>query len=296
MSAGPTLIHPHPKSNLPGYLGYTPQLKFQCGHTYGYQTDKLLTDFSATHPSKCTSEAKLKLPDIPSTGKEDEKYVKQMVPGYTGFVPQHVFKYGQTYASGTEEAVAESKYRYQKGSHARDDLMLSVRNPNTKLERQPPRPSTHPGVNMRYVLSLGPNKCTDKRDFVEPPIPGYHGYVPRKEEHILGERYNVWTRHAYTHAHDTIQAKECSKQGLQLVTVKSDEGVREEGNRSIYSKRLGMIPNYTGFVPQRRFVCGNTYGDATRSMPVCFDTKGYSQGAYNETKKGVTPTVIPVRI
>ena len=49
-------------------------------------------------------------------------------------------------------------------------------------------------------------------------------------------------------------------------------------------------------ISERRFVCGNTYGDATRAMPVCFDTKGYSHGVYNETKKGVTPTVIPVRI
>lgn len=39
-------------------------------------------------------------------------------------------------------------------------------------------------------------------------MPGYKGYVPRHEEHKLGSRYGVWTRHAYDDSLKTMLTEE----------------------------------------------------------------------------------------
>ena len=41
---------------------------------------------------------------------------------------------------------------------------------------------------------------------------------------------------------------------------------------------------------------GNTYGDASRNLPVCYDTPGYATGVYNSKGPIIEQTVIPVRI
>ena len=62
--------------------------------------------------------------------------------------------------------------------------------------------------------------------FTEPPIPGYQGYVPRKEEHMLGEKYNVWTRHAYNHAAQNIATNEKIATNENIATnEKEKEGI-----------------------------------------------------------------------
>lgn len=51
---------------------------------------------------------------------------------------------------------------------------------------------------IKSLVSNFPFKNSDeRRSFTEAPMPGYKGYVPRHEEHKLGSRYGVWTRHAY---------------------------------------------------------------------------------------------------
>lgn len=99
-----SLLTPDPY-HVPGYCGYVPQLKYKLGETFGGHTHKLLTDSSVA-----TSGVSL-LADItpsaapdpslrPKTSEDffssalasrtrswgDQKYVPQMVPGYTGKV------------------------------------------------------------------------------------------------------------------------------------------------------------------------------------------------------------------
>lgn len=40
----------------------------------------------------------------------------------------------------------------------------------------------------------------DKREFAESPMPGYTGYVPKKQEHELGSTYGTWSGRAYVDA------------------------------------------------------------------------------------------------
>lgn len=41
-----------------------------------------------------------------------------------------------------------------------------------------------------------------------------------------------------------------------------------------------LFNDYIFLFTERRFRFGNTYGDTTRSLPVCMDTLGYSSGSY----------------
>ena len=48
-----------------------------------------------------------------------------------------------------------------------------------------------------------------------------------------------------------------------------------------YSFIRAFLFNHLIFLfTERRFRFGNTYGDTTRSLPVCMDTLGYSSGSY----------------
>lgn len=80
------------------YCGYVPQFKYQIGETFGSHTHKLLIDpkvassgspvLGDTQPSpnKTREEEELSSPAYCSRTRSwgDQKYVPQMVPGYTG--------------------------------------------------------------------------------------------------------------------------------------------------------------------------------------------------------------------
>lgn len=311
------LIHPHEASNLPGYCGYTPQLKFNCGHTYGYHTDKLsnrytknekLSSFRPLSNDIFVYNNNARECFLPPDGG-DRKYVEKMVPGYTGFVPQHSFKYGQTYKEGTEDAIIDfkrSQYKNKVDGYTLKETTRSQPSLTVHPDYPPPDPS-HPGVNVRYIAAYNGKSFDERRNFTEAPIPGYKGYVPRHEEHKLGGRYGVWTRYAYGDALGTMLTRERNRtEKIDVSEFKPSKHsytstwpLPDTGNLryvSVYNRRLGMVPDYTGFVPQRRFDFGETYGDSTRALPVCYDTQGYSTGKYNNPGPPIERTVIPVRI
>lgn len=306
------LIHPHESSNLPGYCGYTHQLKFNCGHTYGYQTDKLTNKYTRNEKLETTRPglSGVKTYLLPQEGGGDKKYVEKMVPGYTGYVPQHVFTYGKTYKEGTEDSIATFTYDTLKRKGELDALKHTVKSyPKLFVNPDfPPSDPSHPGVNVRYAYSNFGKHFDERRAFTEAPLPGYKGYVPRHEEHKLGSRYGIWTRHAYGDSLHTTLTEERSR--TEMIDVSKYKPIpkhshtstwplADTGNSrfgSVYNKRLGMVPNYTGFVPQRRFDFGETYGDSTRLLPVCKDTSGYATGRYNIPGPPIERTVIPVRI
>lgn len=68
-----------------------------------------------------------------------------------------MFKYGQTYARGTEEAISQSKNNYSTHAADQENLRQTVlsKQPLTGLKSGQSKDTSHPGVNMRYVLSLG---------------------------------------------------------------------------------------------------------------------------------------------
>ena len=48
----------------------------------------------------------------------------------------------------------------------------------------------------------------DRKEFTESPIPGYTGYVPKKQEYELGSTYGTWSGKAYVDALATKKMQE----------------------------------------------------------------------------------------
>jgi len=307
------LIHPNEKSNLPGYGGYTSQLKFNCGHTYGYHTDKLSKGYTANEKhlrtrsyDSYTPPLVQKLQIIEDGGASDRKYTENMVPGYTGFVPQHSFKYGKTYREGTEDAIKDFAYHnYKQRLHT--SILKDATTPRLVSNSKFSKSDGHPGFNIKHAYAYNARLFDDKRPFTEPPIPGYMGYVPKHEEHKLGGRYGFWTRNAYLDAAGGLDLAEsrafhhrANADNMLRTRVQSSPDFDAQGKPrrfgAIYNAKLGMVPHYTGYIPQHRFNIAGTYGDLSRDLPVCYDTMGYASGLYRTTGPSSDRTVIPVRI
>jgi hypothetical protein len=271
---------------VPGYRGYCPQLKYSFGKTYsqdtyelnqGRQTDRPIIVPSSEPPilSKRLLNSSSCIPD--SNG--DNKYTTSMVPGYTGYIPKWPFKFGSTYAEECEICLNEHFTDRHRKECQKQDLSNSLRSfPRLQSRRFDPDVKNH--LNM-YADHLG--KKSGKRPFSEPPIPGYTGYVPRVHttELGLGCRYQEMSKNGLeSFLIDMARHKQslnenvpkCStrteRENLAMAyEIENNEGPSESHKR-LY-KQDGMIPRYTGFLPQRRYHFGNTYGDTSRSLDVC---------------------------
>lgn len=296
------LIHPNEASNLPGTCGYVPQLMFKDGHTYGARTHKLTNRYTRNeklqHKRPDNTESKENF--LPTSGG-DHKFTEKMVPGYTGYVPQHDFTYGLTYKEGTEQAICQTRRSYSEHAEKLATLQRNV-NTNPKLEISPralPHDPDHPSKSPRFMFSYYRSSNPPGKEFQEAAIPGYMGTVPQKENNILGQRYSVWNGNAFQ-ASQALREKEetvATQRILPPSTNKMDAMMTGSNPQcgQIYNKHLGMVPKYTGYVPQRRFRYENTYGDSTRSLPICKDSPGYSTGRYIDTGPKIDMTVSPVR-
>lgn len=292
------LIHPHKASEIPGYNGHTPQLKFNCGYTYGNHTDILTKKYTRNEKlihSRPDEYTQLKRTYLPKHDG-DRKYVEQMVPGYTGYVPGLQFNFGNTYKNGTEITVADFKRKDENRKREINDLNLrsASHRPLKVLPTYPPPEVSHPGTNLRYATAYYERQFSDKREFAESPMPGYTGYVPKKQEHELGSTYGTWSGRAYV---DALASKKLQATnntvpiaiGRSLPSIGMSKGIT--GHSAVY-KSIGMVPKYTGYVPNRRYEIGNTYGDTTRLLPICNDALGYSKGIYNYSGPEINREVI----
>lgn len=283
-------------SMVPGYGGYCPQLKFDHGKTYGQNT----FDISQQRGSKQQITASIydqpvttKIhPDnnIPeSTG--DNKYTKNMVPGYTGYIPRWPFKFGSTYKEECDVCLDEHMANVYKQAAKEDDMRRSFSCfPHLQPIRGDPEVKDH--LNTYADGQLRANQKDDKRASVEPPIPGYKGFVPRiyTTELGLGCRYHDMTKNGLESFYSNLYRR---RSGRKNVTF-GDQALQQDSNRILSAsttnledsnkrvyKQDGMIPKYTGYLPQKRFEFGYTYGDTSRSLDVC----AHSQECYGEYLK-----------
>jgi hypothetical protein len=304
----------NPGTELPGYRGYIEQYKYHVGDTYGNATKKLSESWRTRHPaytkspqnyfdSKTTytglglsgpedvegtgSRKDLQLPK--STG--DNKLTEKMVPGYTGYIPRMPFKFGNTYKEDCDVCIDD----FMRNTREHDTKVHTLRRAQTKIE--PLRPMASEKTVISHLNQYRDRHPTskilleDKRASREAPIPGYKGFIPRQgvSELGLGARYNTicdkslntfydeTDRHAdrigRAYEPKTTVPDTEAKASIQL--TKEDRDVLMQ--RRLY-KQIGMVPKYTGYLPQIRFQFGHTYGDTTRSLPVCFhDQTTYGQ-------------------
>lgn len=261
-----------PGTHVPGYRGYCPQIKYRVGKTYGTDTSELSAKFDHVQPCPPTGPSNAKpilVNDLPdSTG--DTKYTKEMVPGYTGYIPRRPFKFGNTYKEDCDVCIDQhmSNYNYHRFKmedlhgqvRAAHELQATEKDPYVKNVLDKYR-DTHP---TRSIL------LADRKLPTEPPMPGYKGFIPRISvtELGLGARYHQTTKQGLeSFARENTAHHEATEAAVVI------EREFNRGQGPTYSRRLylkdGMIPKYTGYLPQRRFVFGNTYGDTSRSLDVC---------------------------
>lgn len=280
-------------AHVPGYRGYCPQIKYRVGKTYGNDTHELAKDLGKSGPIASLVPHIKPPPQNPlpqSTG--DNKYTENMIPGYTGYIPRFPFKFGGTYKEDCDVCIDDFLTSRNNYSQKEIDLRRSAKSfPTLQAISRDPYVRDH--LNT-YVDNI-PGKtimAESKRPMTEPPMPGYKGYIPRiyTTEQGLGCRYHQMTKNGQ----DTFRAEQELYRHNQTQPI-SLERSTGGGLGPSYSRRLypndGMIPKYTGYVPRRRYVFGNTYGDTTRTLEVCYHDKNCF-GDYLKTKPRVVQSLM----
>ncbi|XP_025991362.2 UPF0605 protein CG18335 [Solenopsis invicta] len=124
---------------IPGYSGYCPQYRFNCGETYAKATHKLLLDPAINH-AKTLVLANRVADDYeawrPSKSdinvvntrfkRTDPLFVHPMLPGYEGFVPGSNVSLGQRYAVRATEGLADFERQQLRNKAALDRLRRTV--------------------------------------------------------------------------------------------------------------------------------------------------------------------------
>ncbi|XP_002162128.1 ciliary microtubule inner protein 2B isoform X1 [Hydra vulgaris] len=264
------LLNPNRLSIVLGYCGHKPLLKFSFGHTYGFHTSQLSEKDEGKNHSKISVYSKKKnfenLPEEISCLQ-----TKQFVPGYTGYIPQHMLKYGKTFKRTSEEAMYEFRWREILKKNAEKHLMETVKN-YEKLEIKNLYPKTRHSryKTGNFVVKDGGDKGI--KSCFKAPISGYQGYVPKCEKHMLGCSYTQWVKNAYEDlniAKNSSSLLRKNNQGSTTFNKSSTDPLQSSDESllgSVLLKDAGMIPHYTGHVPQQRFTFGSTYSDSTRKV------------------------------
>ncbi|XP_052790406.1 uncharacterized protein C10orf82 homolog [Mya arenaria] len=283
-------------THVPGYRGYCPQIKYRVGKTYGTDTHELAKSTLHVYPSQSVTPGDEQVPVIQlrntmpkSTG--DNKYTESMVPGYTGYIPRMTFKFGGTYKTECDNCIDEYMTNRQNHDLRQGDLRRSV-TMVPRLTAVSHDPTVKETLDRyRDTHPTRPMLMEDRRPLTEPPMPGYNGYIPRVKptELGLGHRYHVacdngfsqFVRETAKHAENTSGTLPRALERIPREQLKTAPAAY---NRRLY-KHDGMIPKYTGYIPHRRFIFGNTYGDTTRSLSVCaHDAPSYAD--YVQQKSG----------
>jgi hypothetical protein len=272
-------------SEVPGYLGYIHQLKYNNGHTYGEQTHLLSQQFghmkskseinlyNNTSQSYDFGAARNQLPKTNGGNRLTEK----MIPGYTGYIPSRKFNFSDTYKvecdSCIDDFLTNKSEKYRKNS----DLLGSVFKQTKHVPIADESEIKRNLDNFKDSSARSAVFLNDKREFTEAPMPGYTGHIPRiyPTETGLGARYHTITEKGLTEfKNNYLRYKNLeplptmSSQGDVSASYSAGSAPQQRGQKKIYA-RHGMVPKYTGYVHGRKFQFGNTYGNTTRELPVC---------------------------
>lgn len=294
-------------SQVPGYRGYIPQIKYRVGQTYGDDTHDISKDLNFRRSNTVIGQV---TPEWDSVDQKrlpkatgSNKYTERMVPGYTGYMPRMPFRFGTTYKRNCDGCIDEFTTNRDNNFNKIDELRRQVAS-HPRLTAISYDPVVRDHLNLyRDTHPLQPILMEDRRTPLEPPIPGYQGFVPRigPTEIGLGQRY---------HNRTELGLRDFGREQMKDRTAKSAPVVTRAGHETEavsvntvpykdapldFSRRIypngGMIPKYTGYVPQRRYVFGNTYGDTTRSLEVCSHDRS-CYGDYAKTQP-YPPPIVP---
>ncbi|XP_076436502.1 ciliary microtubule inner protein 2B-like isoform X2 [Babylonia areolata] len=265
-------------------------MKYRVGHTYGDDTSDLYKEYGYLHDAPPIGVMEPDQPPVKmsiprATG--DNKYTENMVPGYTGYVPRGPFEFGNTYKQESDRCIDEFTTN-------RDNHLANMKELNLQTSAYPRLTAISHDPVVRDHLDLyrdrhpiTPILREDHKGKYEAPIPGYMGFVPRVNPTQIGLGKS-YTRRAqqglnwFGHDQEKFFGPEKELRPSQRHSVPvplqdgyttnrkvwSDMVTQDPYNHKLYH-RGGMIPKYTGYVPQKKFVFGKTYGDATRGLEAC---------------------------
>lgn len=191
------------------YGGHIHQLRFRQGHTYGEETH--LVSKENPRLRRVKSEVVVSNQSDPYVTRE---FPDGLIPGYAGngelfaqfdldnfhpivgYVPQRKFQHGNRYRIETDACTSETKATYENGRQKIRDLQRTIGSyPKTKSLNSDTvlrhfldyHRAYHPTENasrgnrqhvfgiVHILLVL----LEDRRPYLEGPMPGYKGYIPR---------------------------------------------------------------------------------------------------------------------
>ncbi|KYQ60422.1 hypothetical protein ALC60_00830 [Trachymyrmex zeteki] len=252
---------------IPGYSGYCPQYRFNCGETYAKATHKLLLDPTINHAkililadravTDCERPSKSDIDTVNTRFKRtDSLFVHPMLPGYEGFVPGSNIRLGQRYAVHATEGLADFERQQLQNKAALDRLRRTI---NVQCGRAEPRNLEErlliktsfklPLLTINKIPRGIPSSAKTRKNILHK---GYATHIPHGyfETSIIPSYDDALYSFAKCQKGPSVKYKITTEIYLEPpLLVQSTE---------IYHKNVGMIPNYFGHIPGA--ICGKTFG------------------------------------
>uniref|UniRef100_A0A8C3FBB4 Uncharacterized protein n=1 Tax=Chrysemys picta bellii TaxID=8478 RepID=A0A8C3FBB4_CHRPI len=172
----------------------------------------------------------------------------RLIPGYTGYVPQRFYRIGTTYGDDSMACMTLFHNATQRSRDAQNGLryiaattpkLPSICSNEDVLQALYDYNSKHHPYMLGTVIT--------KRSLLEPPIPGWTGFVPRARVTELGYGvpYHEMTKNCYQ------DFKNLRDQVCYDPTSKMYEVSKVPNAYQRFYRPEGMLPKYSGHIPRK---------------------------------------------
>ncbi|KAF7253247.1 hypothetical protein EYD10_01232 [Varanus komodoensis] len=246
-----------------------------------------------------------------------------LIPGYTGYIPFRFYRIGSSFGNDSVWCVNAFRDATQRKTDQANELRCLA----ATAPQLPPLCSNEDIINVlddynykRHPNVLGPVET--RRGLLEPPMPGWTGFVPRSKvtEHGHGVRYHVMAENCYKDFKDCLDrvSHEHPAKEPVYVSIKIFEGIIDDGKSQtlntvcfiFFFEGMCMYPNPKNYAHTRdstdlkgcclsilviyhqKCLCladersgiGKTFGNVCRSCSVC-NHPDVNYGAYLAKKR-----------
>jgi len=267
---------------VPGYTGYIPRMPFHFGDTYKKDCDTCLDEYFSARDSE-ESKIKSLRRAVRSNQSLRPRYADAVIrdhlniytdverdprrtptephiAGYQGFVPR---VYSTDRGLGCRYQVMTNKALTLFNQEA--DICRSVQNKPIQLNSSAPTGKSVPHTQDARRLYTHDGM-----------VPDYTGHVPHLL-HYMGDTYGESTRKLQVCSHNNANFGDFMNTKPRKQVPIETEWVPSARHLAQFSRRLykegGMVPNYTGHVPDFYNQMANTFGHTTRNLEVCTHDK-----------------------